>query len=171
VLGSPALTQTDPRRFAFSLVGMLLGGGMSSRLFQRVREELGLAYSVHTFNSSYSDAGVHGVYLATAPESAQRALDAVREVLTRIATDGLPEAEIVAGKRQMRGQIVLSLESVSSRMYRAASSALYHEPYRSLDEVLALVDAIDGDAVSQISREFFDPSRQTIVSLGPQSVA
>ena len=170
VLASPSIAHGDPRRFAFSLLSMLLGGGMSSRLFQRVREELGLAYSVHTFQSPFKDTGVHGVYLASAPESAQDALNAVREVLAQVVANGLPEAEISAGKRQLRGQLVLSLESVSARMYRAASSALYGEPVRSLEELIAFVDAIDVEAVADVARTFFTPERQTLVSLGPQSV-
>jgi predicted Zn-dependent peptidase len=144
---------------------------MSSRLFQRVREELGLAYSVYTFSSSYADTGVHGVYLASAPETAQKALDAVREILSRVVQEGLPEAELSAGKRQLRGQLVLSMEGVSSRMYRAATTALYDEPHRSIDELLALVDAVDGETVLALAREYFDPARQILVSLGPRSVA
>ena len=122
---------------------MLLGGGMSSRLFQRVREELGLAYSVYTYQSFHADAGMHGVYVATAPESAGAALDAIRDELAdgRRAT-GLPADEVAMGRQQLKGQITLSLESVSSRMYRAASVELYGEPYRTLDELLALIDAI-----------------------------
>ena len=170
VLGGKAIAHGDTRRFAFALLTMLLGGGMSSRLFQRVREDLGLAYSVHTFQSSYADTGSHGVYLASAPETAQKALDAVREVLLNVVDNGLPEAELAAGRRQLRGQLVLSMEGVSSRMYRAATTALYAEPHRNIDELLALVDAIDGDTVRVIAREFFDPSKLTLVSLGPKSV-
>jgi predicted Zn-dependent peptidase len=170
VLGGQGIAYGDSRRYAFALLDMLLGGGMSSRLFQRVREELGLAYSVHTFSSSYADTGVHGVYLASAPESAQEALDAVREVLREVARDGLPEAELLAGKRQLRGQLVLSMEGVSSRMYRAATTALYGEPFRTVDELMALVDAIDEETVREVARDFFDPDRQILVSLGPQSV-
>ncbi len=170
VLGGRSIAHSDPRRYAFALLGMLIGGGMSSRLFQRVREELGLAYSVCTFSSSYADAGVHGVYLASAPETAQKAIDAVREVLQRVLQEGLPAAEMAAGKRQLRGQLVLSMEGVSSRMYRAATTALYGEPHRTIDELMALVDAIDGETVLAVAREFFDPTTQILVSLGPQSV-
>lgn len=170
VLGSPSIAHGDARRFAFSLLSMLLGGGMSSRLFQKVREELGLAYSVHTFHSPFMDTGVHGVYLASAPDTAQQALDAVRDVLREASANGLPESDIAAGKQQLRGQLVLSMESVSSRMYRAAASALYGEPVRTLDETLALVDAIDAQGVANVARDFFPPERQTLVSLGPQPV-
>jgi predicted Zn-dependent peptidase len=146
----------------------VLGGGMSSRLFQRVREELGLAYSVYTFQSFHVDTGVHGVYVGTAPETAREAADAIRTELARVAADGLPDDEIAAGKSQLKGQITLSLESVTSRMYRAAGVELYDEPYRPLDEVLAIVDAIDADTVREVCREFFAPERQTVLSLGPQ---
>lgn len=170
VLGGQGIAFGDPRRYAFALLDMLIGGGMSSRLFQKVREELGLAYSVQTFSSSYADTGAHGVYLASAPETAQEALDAVRDVLREVAMNGLSEADLAAGKRQLRGQLVLSMEGVSSRMYRAALTALYGEPYRGIDELKALVDAIDLEQVRDVAREFFDPDRQILVSLGPKAV-
>jgi predicted Zn-dependent peptidase len=170
VMGSRGLAHNDPRRYAYALLDMILGGGMSSRLFQRVREELGLAYNVHTFSSAYADIGSHGVYLASAPETAQAALDAVREVLARVVEEGLAEPDLEAGKRQLRGQLVLSMEGVSSRMYRAATTALYGEPHRSIEELLSLVDAIDALTVREIAREFFDPTQQTVVSLGPKAV-
>lgn len=170
VLGGQGIRHGDPRRFTFALVDMLLGGGMSSKLFQRVREELGLAYSVHSFMSSYADAGSHGVYLASAPETAQQALDAVREVLRAVADRGLTSEELAAGKRQLRGQLVLSMEGISSRMYRAATTALYGEPFRTIDELMALVDAIDEEQVRDVARDFFDPDRHILVSLGPKAV-
>ena len=169
VMGGPSIRHGDPRRFAFALLGMLLGGGMSSRMFQRVREELGLAYSVYTFSSSFADTGNHGVYLATAPETAQQAVDAVRDILSRVVQEGLSDADLAAGKQQLRGQLVLSMEGVSSRMYRAATSALYDEPHRHIDELLALVDGVDTETVLAVAREFFDPTRQVLVSLGPMA--
>jgi predicted Zn-dependent peptidase len=170
VLGGQGIRYGDPQRFAFALVDMLVGGGMSSRLFQRVREELGLAYSVHTFSSSYADTGSHGVYVASAPESAQQALDAVRDVLREVSAHGLPESDLVMGKRQLRGQLVLSMEGITSRMYRAATTALYGEPFRSVDELMALVDAIDQDQVRDVAQSYFDPDRLILVSLGPKAV-
>jgi predicted Zn-dependent peptidase len=110
------------------------------------------------------------VYLASAPETAQEALDAVRDVLRDVAMNGLSDADLAAGTRQLRGQLVLSMEGVSSRMYRAALTALYGEPYRSIDELKTLVDAIDLELVRDVAREFFDPDRQILVSLGPKAV-
>ena len=171
VFGSATVEHSDPRRYALALVSMLLGGGMSSRLFQRVREELGLAYSVYTFQSFHADAGMQGVYVGTAPETAQQAADAIRDELRLVAEHGFPEEEIAAGRRQLKGQMTLSMDSVSARMYQAAGTELYDEPYQTLDEVLARVDAIDVETVAGVCREFFSPERQTVVSLGPRGAS
>jgi predicted Zn-dependent peptidase len=167
VFGSPTVSHNDPRRYAVVLVSTLLGGGMSSRLFQRVREELGLAYAVYSFQSFHADTGMHGVYVGTSPGTATQAADAVREELARVAAAGIPDEEIAAGKQQLRGQVTLSLESVSSRMYRAAGVELYGEPFRTLDDILAEIDRITPDDVADVARRYFDPALQTVVSLGP----
>ena len=169
VFGSATVPHSDPRRYALSLVSMLLGGGMSSRLFQRIREDLGLAYAVYTFQSFHRDSGNHGVYVGTAPETAGQATDAIREELARVSSEGLPEDELAAGKSQLKGQITLSLESVSSRMYRAAGVELYDEEYRTLDQLLALVDGISSEMVREVCRDFFAPESQTVVTLGPRA--
>src|SRR4051812_8225464 len=169
VAGTTAVPHGDPERFPLLLLSMLLGGGMSSRLFQRVREELGLAYSVYTYQSFHADSGMHGVYVATAPESASAAYSAIRDELRRVVDEGMPSDEIAMGRQQLKGQVTLSLESVSSRMYRAASVELYGEPYRSLDDLLALIDGISDDDVSRVTRAYFDPDRFTILSLGPKA--
>jgi predicted Zn-dependent peptidase len=168
VAGTTAVPHGNPERFPLLLLSMLLGGGMSSRLFQRVREELGLAYSVYTYQSFHADAGMHGVYVATAPETASAALDAIRSELRTVVEQGLPEDEITMGRQQLKGQITLSLESVSSRMYRAASVELYGEPFRSLDQLLALIDAITVEDVARVAEAFFKPEQLTVVSLGPK---
>ena len=168
VFGSPTVPYSDPRRYAVVLVDTLLGAGMSSRLFQRVREELGLAYSVYSYQSFHADSGVHGVYVGTAPETATQATEAVRAELADIAAHGLPKAEIEAGKGQLKGQLTLSMESVSSRMYRAASVELYGDRYRTLDELLAEVDRIDAATVAEVCRDYFAPEQQTLLTLGPR---
>jgi predicted Zn-dependent peptidase len=168
VAGTTAMAHGDPRRFPMLLLSMLLGGGMSSRLFQRVREELGLAYAVYTYSSFHADAGMHGVYVATAPESGGAALDAIRTELRAVVENGLPADEVAMGRQQLKGQVTLSLEGVSSRMYRAASVELYGEPYRTLDDLLALIDGISVEDVASVAREFFDPDQMTVMSLGPK---
>ena len=171
VIGSDAFPHSDPRRYAMTMVGMLFGGGMSSRLFQRIREELGLAYSVYSFQSFHEDAGMHGVYVGTTPDSARAAVDAINAEMEKLSAEGLSEEDITAGKSQLKGQITLSLESPTSRMYRAAGTELYGEPYRTLDELLALIDAIDAQTVAEICKTYYAPARQTLVSLGPKAAA
>jgi predicted Zn-dependent peptidase len=167
VLGSPTVPHRDPRRHALMLVDTLLGGGMSSRLFQKVREELGLAYSVYTFQSFHTQMGTHGVYVGTAPETRDQALAAVQGELQRLVDDGIPEAELAQGKQQLKGQITLAMESSAARMYRAASVELYREPFLTLDEVLQLIEEIDAETARAVCAEFFRPDVQTVVSLGP----
>jgi predicted Zn-dependent peptidase len=166
VLGSPSVPYGDPRRYAVSLVSLMLGGGMSSRLFQRVREELGLAYSVYSFQSFHHDSGLQGIYAGTSPETSGRALEEIFRELSRMAAEGFPAEEIEAGKSQLKGQLTLSLESPASRMFRVASAALYGEPFLPLDEVLARIDAITPAQVAEACSALFPPERQTVVTLG-----
>ncbi len=167
VFGAATVPHHDPRRYPLVLASTVLGGGMSSRLFQRVREELGLAYAVYSFQHFHVDTGVQGVYVGTAPETAGDAVAAVRDELRRLADDGLARQEFEEGKGQLKGQVTLALESPASRMYRAAAVALYDEPFRGLDEVLALIDGITAEQVTDVCREFLVPERQTVLSLGP----
>ena len=167
VFGTTTLPYGDPRRYAMTLASSLLGGGMSSRLFQRVREEMGLAYSVSSFHCYHTDSGTHGVYLATSPEIAALAVEAVREEMRGAGLLGFTAEELVAGKGQLKGQITLSLESSSARMYRAAATELYGEPYRPIDDVLSQIEAIGADEVAEMAAAYFDPDRQTVLSLGP----
>ena len=171
VLGSPTVPYGDRRRYAVTLVSLMLGGGMSSRLFQRVREELGLAYSVYTFQSYHHDSGIHGVYVGTSPDTAVPALDAIWSELALVASEGFPDDEIQAGKNQLKGQLTLSLESPASRMFRVAATELYSEPFLPLDVILSRIDAITSEDVAQLCRDFFAPAAQTVVTLGRAEAA
>jgi predicted Zn-dependent peptidase len=169
VFGSDTFPYRDPRRFALSIITNVFGGGMSSRLFQRVREELGLAYAIYAYHQFLQSAGVAGVYVGTQPATAQRAADAIRAEYARLAREALAEDELAAGRQQYRGQVMLSLESPVSRMNRLASFALYGQPYRPLDAILAEIDAVKREDVAEIAAEFFAPERQTVVRLGPET--
>ena len=167
VFGTDAPPHADPRRYALVLLSSALGGGMSSRLFQRIREELALAYTVYSFQSFYALAGLTGVYVGTRPAWEQRAVDAVREELARVAREGLPESELEQTKRQVKGQIMLSLESTGARLHRLAGFALYEEPFLDLDELLARIDAVSGEEVAAAAA-FYEPDRQLLLRLGPE---
>ncbi len=167
VLGSDTFGARDPRRYALAILTNVLGGGMSSRLFQRVREELGLAYAVYAFQQSFQSAGMVGVYVGTQPGTAEAAESAIREELSRLSREGLPAEELAGGRQQLKGQVMLSLESPSSRMHRLAGMALHRDRYRRLDEVLAEIDAVTAEDVAALAGEFFVPERWSAVRLGP----
>lgn len=170
VFGTDTIPANDPRRYAFGLVATVFGGGMSSRLFQRIREERGLAYAIFSYQHFYQAAGTSGVYVGTQPETADEATEAILAEYARLAAEGLPDDELAVAKQQLKGQVVLSLESPSSRMYRLASGELTRDRYRRIDEVLAEIDAVDSEAVREITAEYFAPERQSILRLGPQPV-
>jgi predicted Zn-dependent peptidase len=168
VFGTDTFPLKDPRRFALAILVNVFGGGMSSRLFQRVREELGLAYAVFAYKNFHQTAGQLGVYVGSQTASADQAVDAIRKEYDRLAREGLPPAELAHGKQQLKGQIMLSLESPGARMARLAGFTLHDDPYRPLDAMLAEIDRVTPDDVVAVAGEFFAPERQTVVRLGPE---
>ena len=168
VFGTDTFPLRDPRRFSLAILTNVFGGGMSSRLFQRVREELGLAYAIFAYKHFYQGSGQLGVYIGTQSSTADQAIDAIRGEYDRLAGEGLPLAELSNGKQQLKGQIMLSLESPGARMARLAGFTLYDDRYRPLDEMLAEIDRITPEQVTDVAREFFAPERQTVLRLGPE---
>lgn len=167
VLGRDTPGHAHRDRFALILLSAALGGGMSSRLFQRVREELALAYSVYAYQSFFSRAGVLGIYVGTRPAWAPAALDAVREVCRDVATEGLPPDELARIKEQVKGQMMLSLEAPGARLHRLAGFALHDEPFAGLDEVQGMIDAVSGCDIVRVAGEVLDPERLYALCLGP----
>jgi len=168
VFATDTVPYPDRRKFALLVLSNIFGGGMSSRLFQRIREELGLAYAIYSFTSFYRAMGVAGVYVGTQPARAGEAIAAIQGELARLAREGLPGAALEDAKQQTLGQLMLSLESPSAKMYRLASTAVNGEAYLSLDDMLATVAALTADDVAAVAAEFFAPDRQNVVSLGPK---
>jgi predicted Zn-dependent peptidase len=166
VAAAPGVSIADPIRNAVILVGTALGGGMGSRLFQRIREELGLAYAVFAFRSFYLSGGHVGAYLGTRPETAEQALDALVDELGKLSRLGLSTEELQTTRKQLKGQVVLALESPGSRMHRLASLALTDEPYRSLDEIMARIDGITVEDAARAA-ELYEPGRLAILELSP----
>jgi predicted Zn-dependent peptidase len=167
VFGTDTFPLRDQRRFALAILTNAFGGGMSSRLFQRVREELGLAYAIFAYKHFYQSSGQLGVYIGTQPGTADAAAEAIRDEYARLAREGLPPGELADGKQQLKGQIMLSLESPGARMGRLAGFVLHADEYRPLDQMLAEIDAVGAEAVASVAAEFFAPERQTVVRLGP----
>ena len=167
VLATDTVRFADSRKYALMVLSNMFGGGMSSRLFQRIREELGLAYAVYSYTHFYGQVGVLGTYVGTQPKTAAQALEAIRAEYARLASEGLSAEALDQAKRQTQGQLTLTLESPTSRMYRLASFAVHAEPYRGLDATLAEIGALTPERVTEVAAEFFAPARQTLVWLGP----
>jgi len=169
VFAAPTVPHEHEDRFPLLLLSQALGGGMSSRLFQRVREELGLAYGIYSFHSFYRHAGVFGVYVGTRPATAELARDTVREELARVAAEGLDPLEFTQVREQVQGQLVLTLESTGARLYRLAGYALRDEPIRPVDDILADVAAVTSERVAEVAARYVGPDRHYLLSLGPSS--
>jgi predicted Zn-dependent peptidase len=167
VLATEAVRFADPRKYPLMVLSNVFGGGMSSRLFQRIREELGLAYAVYSFTSFHGQVGVLGVYVGTQPRTAAQAADAIREEYHKLAQHGLDAHALEQAKQQTQGQLTLMLESPTARLYRLAGLAVHGEPYRSLDQTLAQIAALTPEHAAEVAAEFFAPDRQTLVWLGP----
>ena len=168
VFATDSVPYADRRKYALLVLANIFGGGMSSRLFQRIREELGLAYGIYAFTSFYRQVGVSGVYVGTQPKTASQAEAAIRAEYAKLAREGLRGEALADAKQQTRGQLMLSLESPSARMYRLAGFPVHGEAYQSLDQVLATVGGLTEDEVGAVAAEFFAPERQTVVWLGPE---
>jgi len=153
VLGCPGIDRLDERRFALSVLNNVLGGGMSSRLFQEIREQRGLVYSVYSYTSQYADSGVFAVYAGCAPGKADEVLDLTRAELAQVAAHGITEAELARGKGMAKGSYVLGLEDTGSRMSRLAKGELLYGDMLSVDELLARVDAVTLDEVNALAND------------------
>ncbi len=151
VLGCEALARTDDRRFALGVLNAAFGGGMSSRLFQEVREKRGLAYSVYSFAGQHADTGMWGIYVGCLPSKADEVLAICAEEITRVVEGGLTDAELARGKGQLRGSIVLGLEDPSSRMSRLGKSELVYPRLEPVEEVLASINAVTHDDIRAVA--------------------
>ncbi|MEV4622908.1 pitrilysin family protein [Asanoa sp. NPDC049573] len=153
VLGGAGIARLDQRRFALSVLNNVLGGGMSSRLFQEIREQRGLAYSVYSYASQFADSGLFAVYAGCAPGKVEEVLDLTRTSLATVARDGVTAAEIARGKGMAKGSYVLGLEDTGSRMSRLAKGEFLYDDPLTVDELLAKVDAVTLDEVNTLAAE------------------
>ncbi|HVS67770.1 MAG TPA: pitrilysin family protein [Mycobacteriales bacterium] len=155
VLGCAGLARGDERRFALGVLNAAVGGGMSSRLFQQVRERHGLAYSVYSFASHYANAGMFGVYAGCHPKRVRQVLDLSRQELAAVAAGGLSASELERGRGQMRGGFVLGLEDTGSRMSRLGKSELVYGELMTVNEVIAAIDSVTLDDVQDVAADLF----------------
>jgi predicted Zn-dependent peptidase len=165
-LGAPGIARDDDRRFALRVLDCVLGGTSSSRLFQEVREKRGLAYSVFSFTGSYAGTGQIGLYLGTRPDNVEKALKVVGEELQRLLQDGITPEELTRCKENVKGRVVLALESTTSRMNRLGSSVLASMPVLTVDDVVQRIDAVTADDVVALARELYAPEKLSAAGIG-----
>jgi len=166
-LGTRSVPYADPDHHALIVLNTLLGGGMSSRLFQGVREEAGLAYSVYSIPDFYRDAGMFSIHMGVLPGRGREALKRTREELERLRRDGPDEAEVESARLQSMGSVVMDNESLTTRMMQLANEEIYRGQYTALDEQIARVLSVTRDQVVELARRFLDPARFALTALGP----
>lgn len=166
VLGFGGISRTDERRYAIGVLNAALGGGMSSRLFQRVREERGLAYSVYSFVSSFRDSGFTGIYAGCLPTKVPEVVDVCRAVIEEVVRGGLTGEELRRGKGQVKGGVVLGQEDTGARMSRIAKGELLYDEIPSIDDVLSRVDAVTADDISELAADLLSVE-PTYAVIGP----
>jgi predicted Zn-dependent peptidase len=166
VMGLGGIRRTDDRRYALGVLNAALGGGMSSRLFQSIREDRGLAYSVYSFVSSFADTGYTGVYVGCLPDKVGDVMSITHDVIADVAEHGLRDEELLRGRGSLRGSVVLGQEDAGSRMSRIAKGELLYGELPSIDDIVARIDAVTSEDVAVLARELLR-ERPTYAAIGP----
>jgi predicted Zn-dependent peptidase len=167
-LGGPGLPRHDERRFALRVLDNVFGGTSSSRLFQEVRERRGLAYAVYSFTSAYQDTGQVGLYLGTRPDNVAEGLSVVASELARMREEPATPEELSRAKENLKGRVVLALESTGARMNRLGSELLAGMPLLSLDETVARIDAVSLEDLAGLVEELWSDERLSAAGIGPE---
>ena len=166
-LSAKGLSITDPRRYACSLLNTILGGNMSSRLFQEIRERRGLAYSVYSFISSHVDAGMFGFYMGVDPRRAQETTRLVLEELDRIKNETVESSELTGAIEYTKGSLLLASESADNQMVRSAQNEIHFGDDIALQKIIEKVEAVTADEIQDLANELFNRNQMTLTSLGP----
>lgn len=167
-LGGRGLPRNDPRRFVLSVLDSLLGGSLSSRLFQEVREKRGLVYSIYSFTSMYRETGMVGVYFGCRPDRLAQVTETVEAELARVSSQPVPDDELQRAKEHLKGRLILGLESTNSRMTRLGKGLLTDSEILGLDELTRRVDAVEVEHVLELAEELFQPSGLSVAGIGMQ---
>jgi predicted Zn-dependent peptidase len=170
-LGGPGLSRHDERRYAVRVLDAIFGGLSSSRLFQSVREERGLAYAVYSFTGQFTDTGQVGLYVGTRPDNLAEAMTVVDAELARLRERPASEEELARARENVKARVVLAMESSSSRMNRLGGATLYDLPLLDADEVMAKVDAVQMDDLRELVDELWAPERLSAAGIGPSKDA
>jgi len=166
-LGAPGISRSDRRRFAASLLDAILGGSASSRLFQEIREKRGMAYSVYSFASQYTDTGLVGIYVGTREENLEPCIEICVEQIGAIAAGALRAGELERAKESLKGRIMLSMESTSNRMSRLGKSLISDTELLTFDRIFAEIDAVTPDELAELAGVLLPPERLSASGVGP----
>jgi predicted Zn-dependent peptidase len=166
-LGTRGPAAGDQERYAVTVLQLILGGNMSSRLFQVVREELGLAYNIYSFMSFFSDTGLLGVSAGVSPKNLERLLSATYQEIKKLKTAAVPEEELRAAKEYLRGSIYLHAEDCDHRMLRLAKNEIYFGHYIPLEEIISGLQQVTAAEIQDLAQELFDPQNWGLALLGP----
>ena len=166
-LGAPGIARSDRRRFAASLLDSMLGGSASSRLFQEIREKRGMAYSVYSFASQYTDTGLVGIYVGTREENLVTCVDICIEQIGELAAGRLRAGELERAKESLKGRIMLSMESTSNRMSRLGKSLISDTELMTFERIFAEIDAVDVEAIAELASVLLPPERLSASGVGP----
>jgi predicted Zn-dependent peptidase len=167
LIGAEGTGASDDRRYALSVLDTILGGGMASRLFQEIREKRGLVYSVYSAHNAYRNAGIFSVAASTGPKNAVEVVSLIRQELSRMADEGVTAEELARAKEHIKGNMLLSLESTSTRMIRLGRSELNVGRHISAAEITARIDAVTKEEVDGFARQLFENDRLALTVLGP----
>ncbi len=167
VLGTQGLPRQHPARFALAILDNILGGGMSSRLFQKIREERSLAYSIFSYHSMYVETGLVAIYAGTNPENTSSVLELIKEEIALMLDKGITQDELERAKGHIKGNLVLSLEDSGSRMTRLGKAEICQGEILSLDELLERIDRVTSDDVLQLAKDLFGPRKLVVTAIGP----
>jgi len=166
IIGSRAHPFSNPARYAGFIMNAVLGGSMSSRLFQEIREKRGLAYSIHSYLVSYRDTGMFGIYVGTGEDKVRDVIEIIFRELSRLTTDVFTDQELLAAKEQVKGNFLLSMESTDNRMTRLAKNEIYFGRHLPPEETIAGIEAVSGEAIRELAREIFHADRVSLAALG-----
>jgi predicted Zn-dependent peptidase len=165
-LGTPMIEAAHPLRLACFALDVILGGSMSSRLFQGIRERQGLAYSIFSELNLFRDTGSLGIYAGTSPENGRRVIDSILAELRRLREERVPDDELRHAREHMKGSLLLSLESTTSRMSNLARQWMIFGRFFTLDELARSIDAVTAEQIQQVAQEFFQPGKIGLAALG-----
>jgi predicted Zn-dependent peptidase len=165
--GGPGIDRADERRYALTILDAVFGGSTSSRLFREVREKRGLAYAVGSYTQQYVDSGLIGLYVGTREDNVEEACGIIGRELVSLHTDGISEDELARAKESVKGRMVLSSESTAARMGRIGKAVLFDTPLLTLDELLEKVDAVTGEEVAELARQFYAPESLSAAAIAP----